>query len=410
MHQNLQTLRRLLYGPNYSLNKNPMPDINQVIDSLSDEELDLLNSDPQMLAEFKAKYMQEQPNAFMDTAKAAFEAATSSGQSSMQPIAPPSMDGSLLGALKGSIQAAGQTILDPTRLSATMSQPGQIAGQAVEDRTGSKLAGFATEVALDPQNLMAGAVAAKGAKAGLRGVANTLADFVPKNAMAMKQLFKNPSAVLPKILGGPKSINQAKELLDKAEAPIKKQFNKMSLADLDAEARILQSARRKIPSEVLETVDQIDVNARIASHPELGLTLKQAPVRADKLIQAEKALKQRISSLYDDGLGNEAKALESKMKPISQLIDQTLPQIKDARKAFQLASLREELPTFGKALLNANTINFLSLKQWLAPTATWAQAGLGAVSKYVAKPIGAVSGVTGNEALKRLTRKYLPAK
>ena len=33
-----------------------MPDINSVIDTLSDEELDLLNNDPEMLAQFKAKY------------------------------------------------------------------------------------------------------------------------------------------------------------------------------------------------------------------------------------------------------------------------------------------------------------------------------------------------------------------
>lgn len=40
-----------------------MPDINSIIDSLSDEELDLLNNDPELLAQFKAKYQAPTPAA-----------------------------------------------------------------------------------------------------------------------------------------------------------------------------------------------------------------------------------------------------------------------------------------------------------------------------------------------------------
>jgi hypothetical protein len=58
----------------------------------------------------------------------------------------------------GALQAAGQTLQNPVRISPTLSQPGQIAGQKAEDAIGpnhpilGKVANVATSMALDPQS------------------------------------------------------------------------------------------------------------------------------------------------------------------------------------------------------------------------------------------------------------------
>lgn len=64
-------------------------------------------------------------------------------------------EGGLAQTPMAALQAAIQTMRDPTRLSPTVSQPGNVAGDAVSNKIGGvtgKVAGFLTSLALDPQN------------------------------------------------------------------------------------------------------------------------------------------------------------------------------------------------------------------------------------------------------------------
>ncbi len=133
------------------------------INSLSSDELDLLNSDPKMLGEFKAKYSQPQETSTLDVAKQGLQAALPSPDSFNKPLSL-AEDTSPMGAIKGGAQAALETLKDPTRMSMSVSQPGQVAGEKVSSSLQdsgvnpmvAKGAGFATGIALDPQTYMLG--------------------------------------------------------------------------------------------------------------------------------------------------------------------------------------------------------------------------------------------------------------
>jgi hypothetical protein len=92
-----------------------MADINSVIDQLSPEELDLLNSDPQMLAAFKAKHMapanpEGDPN---DPHSMAFERSGNYPASSYTTFAP-SADVAMLASAAPGIVRGGTALLSQT--------------------------------------------------------------------------------------------------------------------------------------------------------------------------------------------------------------------------------------------------------------------------------------------------------
>jgi hypothetical protein len=90
-------------------------------------------------------------------AKEAFQAATSTGPEAQKPLAPTSGNPAI-----AALQAAMQTIKNPTRISPTVSQPGQMVGDVVKEKFGGGFvggaAGFLTSLALDPQSYMMGGV------------------------------------------------------------------------------------------------------------------------------------------------------------------------------------------------------------------------------------------------------------
>ncbi len=102
-----------------------------------------------------------------------------------KPLAPESTN-----PIIGGAQAAIQTLRDPTRISATMSAPGQAAGQGVENAIGpnhpvlGKIANFGVSMALDPQTYMLGGVAKAGKTSKVSELAtaeaNKAADIMPK--------------------------------------------------------------------------------------------------------------------------------------------------------------------------------------------------------------------------------------
>ena len=195
-----------------------MSDLDTFIDGLSDEEVSLLNSDPELLAEAQARF--SKPGNLMDSVVTMAAQAALPSPQAMSPLAPQMADASLGSAAMGGLQAAGQTLRDFTRISPTVSQPGQIAGDAVANKVGGMtgaVAGLGTSMLLDPQTYIGGAGGAKAATGALAGTADSLANLVPKNASSMKQLFQNPSAILPRVFGGPVGIKKAKEMLDAAD-------------------------------------------------------------------------------------------------------------------------------------------------------------------------------------------------
>lgn len=119
-----------------------------------------------------------------------------------QPIQPTSGNPFL-----AAVQAAGQTLQNPSRISPTVSQPGQVAGEAVEQKIGGlpgKAAGFMTSMALDPQSYMLGGVGQ-----GVANLTDDAAKVVGEKVLApageilsatkvrdIKRLFENPMEVL----------------------------------------------------------------------------------------------------------------------------------------------------------------------------------------------------------------------
>lgn len=158
------------------------------------------------IAELSAPATPEAPaNPFVQVAQQAAGAALKpfSPEGATQPIAPASGN-----PLMAAIQAAGQTLQQPARISPTLSQPGQIAGEKVNEALGGgmigKAAGFATGVALDPQSYALGPVAK-----GVGALADDAAGMVGNKVLApageilsatkirdIKRLFENPMEVL----------------------------------------------------------------------------------------------------------------------------------------------------------------------------------------------------------------------
>lgn len=66
----------------------------------------------------------------------------------------PSVPTDVPSALKSGLGMVGQALSNPMRLGPTLSAPGQAIGQEVENKTGSKVAGFVTSALADPQTYL----------------------------------------------------------------------------------------------------------------------------------------------------------------------------------------------------------------------------------------------------------------
>lgn len=122
----------------------------------------------------------------LDVAKSAVNMALPSADFN-KPIAPISGN-----PIIGAVEAAGQTLRDPTRISPTMSAPGQVAGDKVSEALGGgflgKGAGFLTSLALDPQTYSLGGLS----KAGKAGKLSELAtEEANKSASIMPRTIEN---------------------------------------------------------------------------------------------------------------------------------------------------------------------------------------------------------------------------
>lgn len=175
------------------------------------EELELLE-----LEELEAQESGQAPQAaqegpkssILDTfpgkvASAAVGAVLPSNQA-FEPIRPTSSN-----PFMGALQAVGQTFRDPTRLQATMSAPGMMAGEGMAEGLGKAgvnpyvgaAAGFATQAALDPSTYI-------GTPKVLQAGGGKLASFAGRQvadagealsgvpARSIAKLFKNPKEVL----------------------------------------------------------------------------------------------------------------------------------------------------------------------------------------------------------------------
>lgn len=127
--------------------------IDQALQSLSPEELNVLNNDPQMQADFKAKYAATPTamGAMVTGATEGLKAAIPS-PSFNEPLTPTSPNPAIGGA-----QAALQTLRDPTRIESSKNQLLEQGGKAVENFGESinapitgKVGGFITKTAADP--------------------------------------------------------------------------------------------------------------------------------------------------------------------------------------------------------------------------------------------------------------------
>lgn len=280
---------------------------------------------------------------------------------------------------------------------------------------GHPVLGTLAGIATDPTTYMgapAGAAGMKGAtKAASRLVGAVKESADPRMAGKMATVFENPSVVLPSWMGGPKSMSAAKRGLDEAEAQVLKNLKKTSLEELDKSAKVLERSRSGLQKDVVKTVDDIRMNQVVAKSPNLSSKVKPTKVEVERLIQAEKALKQRIDKLWDSGLGDHAKAMQMELDRVSTLVDEAMPQLKGAREAWRLAKLREEV---GGGLGKLMSIPFAGMSPLKVASnvmpLSYAQAGLGAMNR-ASRTAGGIAGAAGGatvSALDRLKRRYLP--
>lgn len=223
-----------------------MSQIDDKINSLSNEELDLLNSDPKLLADFKAKYSAPIPHP--DLTEALREGMTEGVKTALpspeynQPLSPTSDN-----PVMGGAQAALQTLRDPTRISPTMSQPGEVAGNAVEDNVGGttgKVAGFATKVLLDPNTWSGMGLGENALKTGVEGSANFMEEL-GTNAESKMADLNNKLARIPVRATQLKGYNEpvpTTEELDTATKKVIQAFKDVK----DEHGAILDKAKQSV--------------------------------------------------------------------------------------------------------------------------------------------------------------------
>jgi hypothetical protein len=187
--------------------------------------------------DFQPEASQESPKpqetSMGDVAKQALQSGLSASPEFNKPLSL-AEDASPMGAIKGGAQAALETLKDPTRLSATSQQPGDIAGEAVKEKTGSSVAGFATKMALDPMTWTFGAeINPKSLIEAAKEKASGLKDSIIN-------LFKTP-ATEEELASATKNVQDA---MVKARSSIGKKLGEMRGTDEKALDRLSDIAEK----------------------------------------------------------------------------------------------------------------------------------------------------------------------
>ena len=310
-----------------------------------------------------------------------------------QPLSPTSQNPAMAG-----LQAAGQTLRDPTRIAPTTSQPGQIAGQAVEKKlgggTGAKAAGFVTEMALDPVNLLSGAA---GAKAIMKG--RPVLDFAGEQAAKLaeglsnvplkniKTLFKNPL----EILRAPSS-KEAGKVLQTAK----------TLAGITEDEEFLIS----------KAADRAMGGARAVGEA-LRPTFKKAP--ADLTTGELMALKRAAGKLSQAG-GSEGALWSGLDKEVSAALKKRASDITDALDVYAKSKTKESFMNLFPRTKAGKVDYFKALgtgytNGLTSPIAvgigTLAARGAKEALSPLAKPFGAASGFALSQMLQEADKRTL---
>src|ERR1041385_1221827 len=193
-----------------------MSQLDDFVSKLSDDELDTLNSSPELQAQLKAKYAPPMPNP--NATEAMREGVTEGIKTALpspsfaQPLAPTSPNPVIGGA-----QAALQTLRDPTRISPTVCEPAKIVGQAVEkfgtenmqDPLVGKVGGFLTRTTLDPNTwtMMGDSLLPDEVKEGLPSFLRKSAS-IPEKATQMEG-YNQPAPTEDEIQQGIANIQNA---------------------------------------------------------------------------------------------------------------------------------------------------------------------------------------------------------
>lgn len=314
---------------------------------------------------------------------------------------------------KGLIDAALSPV--PGSLSTTLGRAAQVPSELIRKKLeaeGHPTLGFLAGMATDPTTYAGMEGGAGALKAGVKGAAEVVAGATesayPKLAGKMMEIFRNPKTMLPGALGGPKSMAEVKQMLNEAEKAVLQKLKATSLKEIDDSAKALTRAKSGLSDDVIATVDRVRQNQVIAQNPSLAGKVVPTKVPIEDLISAEKSLQSRISHLYDLGLGDHAKAMQMELERVSKLVDEALPQLKDARQAFHFTKLREEVTQGG--VMNMPVAG-VSIKRLLTTPGlvSYGMAGMGAAMP-AAGGAGRVAGAATATAMDRLRRRYLPRK
>jgi hypothetical protein len=279
-----------------------MAKIDDVINSLSEEEIDLLHNDPKLLSQFKEKYsgaaydsslagrdarISAIASPMLEGAKAGLSAALPS-QDYNKPIAPTS-DNPIMGA----VQAAGQTLRDPTRISPTISAPGQAAGDKVSDALGGgvlgKGAGFLTSMALDPQTYMLGGLAKPSAPGKLTELAteeaNKSVNILPRT---IENMTRSGESAADKAGQVGKMLLDDGVLKTSAKETEKAALSKLSESGQNVGKALqdISDASKKVTGQAIDTAVEHGVNSHEVLKP-LNETLQGF---SDSVTDARKAL------------------------------------------------------------------------------------------------------------------------
>lgn len=287
-----------------------------------------------------------------DVGKQALQAAMPSPEA-FKPLTPTSPNPILGGA-----QAALQTLRDPTRISPTVSQPGQVAGEAVKKATGSGVAGFVTSVLADPQTYlgMGKGQIPEGMQKQLSKLGEVLTGVDKRSFQTLANqpeevLKAAPSSVTGKIFGDMK-----------AQAGVTPVEERALATDIDVS--------RKSYNKIMENVDK-------GQTPSVA-DLLRVKIAGNKIVQSDPSAS-----------GQVARDIGNKVNP---LLEQIAPDVYNAQQANHMSQVKESFMNIfpqGK-----NMMNYFRTISMLAGSAIH---GIGALESPV---VAGAATLAGSQAIK----------
>jgi hypothetical protein len=366
----------------------------------------------------QVKPTEEPSNPMMDVAKQAGNAALGLfGAAPRQELfAPPAqpLQPTSGNPVMGGLQAAGQTLQNPLRVAPTLSQPGQIAGQKVEDAIGpshpmlGKAAGLVTSTALDPLSYTTGPIGDTAGKALDSGAqwagkeaATGLSSVSGVKVADIFKLFKNPGEIVT--AGSSKDAGAAYGALKKV------------LGVGETEEKLIAKAGDRAPGVSRTVAEDLIQKAKSAELEKMGVQAEKGGYTAAQLdsVPLEQAannltLGEHIAArraalkMAQDGKGSESALYAQNASALSKALEARQPEVLNAISTTAKAKTKEEfMRFFPRQKSNRGAADFFKAIGTLFSAGLTSPAATGAATLAAKGVYGVGKAALGNAVVKR---------